>query len=103
MNEEIRPRSCREEASFAQQKMTVISQIGITERQFDDAYLLPFELLIALNPAIYPEIEGTDLRVIVTRGLPRFPSLRIAYSFDDELIHLWYVDVSDTSNGHDSD
>jgi hypothetical protein len=95
MNEEgERPRGVREETSFAQQKAIVIEAIGITAQQFEEAYIQPIDLLIAIDPTIYPAIEGSDLRGIVTRNLAQFPSLRIAYSFDDDLIHLWYVDLN---------
>ena len=102
MDEEPRRRDCREEAPFGEAKAALVRQLGLTHQQFDDAYLEGFHASVGLNPASGEQIAGTDLSVYVTINARHFPSLRIGYSFDDETIHLWYVDINQAADGQES-
>ena len=92
------PLSCEESSAFEACKQAIISQLGINDAEFDEAYLFPLQQLIVYNPTIYPEVEGTHLRVFATDATPKYPSIYIAYTFDDERITLRFAELKQVDN-----
>jgi len=87
------PRNCEEATSFEECKRQIAAALHLSEQEFDEAYLFPLQQLIIYNPALYPCVEGSELRVFATDATPRYPSIYIAYTFDDECIRLHYAEV----------
>jgi len=96
------PRNCEERQSFEDCKQQLLKQLNLTAQEFDEAYLFPMQQLIVYNPAIYPEIENTGLHVFATDATPRYPSIFVAYTFDDERVSLWYAELNEVANGQES-
>jgi hypothetical protein len=88
------PHSCIEEKSFRKCKEKLLRELSLTNEEFDTAYIFPIEDLIIFNPSIYPSLPGTELHIVATNNTSRFPSIRVAYTFSDGMIHLWYADLN---------
>jgi len=76
-------------------------QLRLTQPEFDTAYLFPFQNFVCYHPQIYPAVAGSQLRVFATDATPKFPSIYIAYTFDDEKVHLWYAELK-AADGQES-
>lgn len=92
------PLNCEESASFEACKQSIISVLSLTDAEFDEAYLFPLQQLTIYNPSVYPEVEGTHLRVFATDATPKYPSIYIAYTFNEECITLQYAEIKQVSN-----
>ena len=58
-------------------------RIQADQRRFDEA-IESVEWSIAADPFIWPLVPGTPFRLAITRPVPGVPSLRIAFTVDDE-------------------
>lgn len=93
-----RPLNCQESKTFETCKKQVIARLKISDSEFDEAYLFPLQQLIIYNPAVYPAVSGTKLHVFATTASPKYPSLYIAYTYDDKLITLRYAELKEVNN-----
>lgn len=91
----MQPRSCDEAASFEECKKEILNSLSLTHEEFDEAYLFPLQQLIVYNPEIYGKIDGTRLHIFATTPTAHYPSIRFAYTYDDERITLWYAELKE--------
>lgn len=92
------PLNCKESASFEECKQSIIAALKIGDPEFDEAYLFPLQQLIVFNPSVYPAVKGSKLHVFATDPTPKYPSIYIAYTFDDKCITLHYAELKLVNN-----
>ena len=92
-NQPTPPRNCKEQASFQVCKQALLKTLGLSDKEFDQAYLEPLYQLVTYDPSIYPAVDG--VRYFSTNPSPKWPSIRLIYTFDEKYIYLWFAELAD--------
>lgn len=87
------PRTLKETAQFEQEKESLLKEADY--RRLDEV-IQGIDLDLCRFPARYPiAVDGTDLRVFVTRSFMTVPSFKVWYRFDDTTVELLHIEVAE--------
>jgi len=54
---------------------------------------------IAVNPAVAPLVNGTNVRALRTRGFGDYPAITLYYTFDEDAVYPLHVEPYDLRVG----
>jgi len=87
---QFKARTIRESPEFVQQK----GRIQPDARRLDEQ-LFAVNWELARKPELYPKVGKSKLHCIKTDSWPDAPSLRIYYTFDDDLVDLLWIEIAE--------
>jgi len=80
------PRDCREEPSYAEAR----DRLGDVQRLDDQLAGVLWGAVT--NPGHFPVLDGSPFSLARTQATPGGPILRVYFTYDEVLVHLWGID-----------
>ncbi len=86
---EVKARSIIEEKSFSEEK----ERISRSAKRIDEI-IFGVTWAISRKPESFPQVSGLDLYLAKTDPVPNSPALNIWFTFDNQYVHLLFIEIA---------
>lgn len=86
------------EPSFEAQR----AKAGLSHKRLDEA-MTGIDSALAMFPEHYPKIPGTTFSLLKTKAFPNAPALRIFFTYNDNQVHLLWIELIETGKDEEED